>query len=332
MQSLRTVFLYGGMGEECGVSLESAAHLLAHVPEDVTPIPIGITKEGEWHLCPPHELPAQKGSGSITLAHGAFLHRGEILRPDAVFPILHGSLGEDGTVAGLLETLGFPFVGCTAAAGAVGMNKAQAKSLVPSVPSLPHLLFSPAEIPYAPSEILCKIGLPAFLKPNKSGSSLGAAPVTSESDLLPALHRAAVCGEVLCEPLITAREVEVGILETDTGPLVSRPGEVLKPGKFYDYSAKYEAKTVLAVPAELPSETAATLRGFALHIFRRLGCRDLARVDFFLTEKGEIFFNEINTMPGFTADSMYPRLWEKEGYPLSDLIGHLCRRAAARRL
>ena len=332
MNPLRIAFLFGGMGEERGVSLDSASHLLACVPEDVIPVPIGITKEGEWHLSRPEELDSKRGKGNVTLSCGALRANGEDLGIDAVFPVMHGNYGEDGTVQGLLAALRIPFVGCDTAASALCMNKARAKALSFRVPSLPHLLFSPEDLPHAPAEILGTLGLPVFIKPNGSGSSLGASPVTAESELLPALHRAAAVGEVLCEPLVSAREIEVGLLQTEAGLLVSRPGEILKPTEFYDYSAKYEGETALSAPAELSSDVSATLRGYARHLFCVLGCRDLARVDFFLTEKGEILFNEINTMPGFTAGSMYPRLWEKEGYPLSDLIGLLCRQAARRRL
>ena len=328
--TLRIAFLFGGTGEEHSISLDSAAHLLAALPDGITPIPIGITQQGEWHLSTPAELPQKQGAGNIALARGTLLANGEDLRPDAVFPILHGVGGEDGTVAGLLESLRIPFVGCDTAAGSIGMDKARTKALLPSVPSLPHLLFSPEDVPHAVSEILGTLGLPVFVKPNRGGSSLGASPVEEEAELLPALYRAAACGEVLCEPLVCAREIEVGILETEMGPIASHPGEVQKAGNFYDFSAKYRADTALAIPADLPTDVAATLRAYALYVFRRLGCRDLARVDFFVTDEGKILFNEINTMPGFTAGSMYPRLWEKEGYPLPDLIGHLCRRAAGR--
>ena len=329
--ALRIAFLFGGTGEEHDVSLDSAAHLLHSAPDGITPIPIGITREGEWHRATPAELPARRGAGNVTLSRGTLFSEGEDLRPDAVFPILHGRGGEDGTVAGLLESLRIPFVGCDTAAGAIGMNKARAKALLPEIPSLPNLLFSPKDIPHAPTEILGALGLPVFIKPNLGGSSLGASPVLEESALLPALHRAAAFGDVLCEPLTEAREIEVGVLETEAGAFASRPGEVLKAGGFYDFAAKYQAATALSVPADLPADVAATVRAYALFAFRRLGCRDLARVDFFVTKTGKIFFNEINTMPGFTDGSMYPRLWEKEGYPLPDLLELLCRRAAGRR-
>lgn len=329
--ALRIAVLFGGTGEEHDVSLDSAAHLLSCFPDGITPLSIGVTREGEWHSCTPADLPHRKGAGDVTLARGTILSEGKDLHPDAIFPVLHGRGGEDGTVAGLLESLRIPFVGCDTAAGAIGMNKARAKALLPEIPSLPHLLFSPSELPHAPAEILRSLGLPVFVKPNGGGSSIGATPVTRACDLPAALHRAAASGDVLCEPLIAAREIEVGILETEEGILASRPGEVRKRDGFYDFTAKYQADTALAIPAEIPPDVAAEARAYALLAFRRLGCRDLARVDFFFTEEGRLSFNEINTMPGFTAGSMYPRLWEKEGYPLPDLLELLCRRAAGRR-
>ena len=333
MDTIRTGFLFGGRGPEHGISLQSAAAVLRALPEQISPVPIGITREGAWarYTGPVHAI--QDGSWQTDFSHLSSLtpsfadgSLGEKL--DVVFPLLHGTHGEDGEIQGVLRALRIPFVGCGICAGAVGMNKARAAACLRDVVPLPRslalqreeVLFPGAAVAHAESAI----GYPMFLKPALGGSSFGAGIVRSREELHAGLQQAlryAEGAEILCQEFIQGREVEVALLEDGGALLASPPGEIRFDGGFYDFDTKYRTgRAVLQAPADLPADTAGILRLYALRVFRALGCRGLARADFFLTRDGRVLFNEINTLPGFTEHSMYPILMGLCGYSLPRLI------------
>ena len=339
---IRTAFLFGGRGAEHEVSLMSAASVLAHLPKSCYPIPIYITKGGEWQHYPFEGLSIVKNAlhskhipQAVSLPLGgesALWAGGESLGADVIFPLLHGAEGEDGRVAGLLDVAGIPYVGCGTAAGAMGMNKALAKAYLShfGIPVVPwHRVF--ASEPLTKERLALiegEIPYPIFVKPTAGGSSLGASCARDREGLIAAIHAAAKYSDaVLCESCVHGREIEVAVLQTDAFT-VSRPGEIVSDG-FYDYEAKYlSQKTKLLIPAPIPAALAERARRLAARIFHLLGCRHLARVDFFAVDN-DLYFNEINTMPGFTEASMYPRLLEDAGYPLPQLINALVESAHA---
>ena len=244
---------------------------------------------------------------------------------DIVFPIIHGTTGEDGALQGFLETLGLPYVGAGVTASAVGMDKAVFKALlrdagIPTPRAV--VLRSPADAPLSPAW-----PLPVFVKPACGGSSVGVTKVKRPQDLGPALELAFRYGErVLVEEGIDARELECAVLG-DADPKASMPGEIVPGHEFYDYDDKYrDDKARLLIPAPVSPEIAEETRRLAVDVFRLCGVSGMARVDFFLERGTErVLVNEINTLPGFTAISMYPKLWEASGLPLHKLLDELIR-------
>ena len=330
--------LFGGKSPEYEVSCRSAAALrnaLLNTGYEV--LPIGITREGVWYLfrgSPDRILCGNwentPGLSQIWCGPGGsfFTDSGRLYRPDVVFPALHGAYCEDGRLQGFLDTWGVPYVGCGAECSVLAMNKLLAKEAAVrlGIPTLPYVALTPDTAGETPNTPLT---YPLFVKPARSGSSVGAAPVMTPEELPAALREAfRVDPLVLAEPLVTARELEVAVFE-DGGLTVPPPGEILSDRPFYDYDTKYRRGTTrLAIPAPLPEQERSLLCDYAARLFRALGCRQLARVDFFATPDG-FFFNEINTMPGFTADSMYPRLMAAAGIDLPALCDRLVRGALA---
>lgn len=329
--------LFGGKSPEYDVSCRSAAAIRdALLTAGYDTLPIGISREGAFYLFrgSPERIYAATWEASPGLSRiwctpggGFFTDSGRLYRPDVIFPAVHGTCCEDGRLQGFLDTWGIPYVGCGVEASARAMNKVLAKEAARGlgIPTLPEVCLTKD----TPRETLDALTYPCFLKPARSGSSVGASPVLSAAELPQALGRALVEDAlVLAEPLVKARELEVAVL--DDGTLrASAPGEILTDRAFYDYETKYlRGTTRLAVPATLDGEIAEKLSDDALRLFRALGCRHLARVDFFVVGD-RYYFNEINTMPGFTADSMYPALAETLGYDLVTLCDTLVRRALA---
>lgn len=329
--------LFGGKSPEYEVSCRSAAAIRdALLTAGYELLPIGISREGAFYLFrgSPERIFAATWEASAGLSRvwftpggGFFTDSGRLYRPDVIFPAVHGTYCEDGRLQGFLDTWGIPYVGCGVEASARAMNKLLSKEAARAVgiPTLPEVCLTPD----APEELLHTLTYPCFLKPARSGSSVGASPVGSAAELPAALEKAfAEDSLVLSEPLVSARELEVAVL--DDGALrVSAPGEILTDRAFYDYETKYlRGTTRLAVPASVTETDARTLSGYAERLFRALGCRHLARVDFFGVGDA-YYFNEINTMPGFTADSMYPALAATLGYDLVTLCDTLVRRALA---
>ncbi len=323
---MNVVLLFGGDGAEYEISLRSAASLLPSLAARNTVYPIGINREGGWYLTSPEprviaEDTWQSGAVPVLLdpAGHSLLADGAPLPVDVVFPLLHGGLGEGGGMASLLTLLGIPYVGCGPRAGMLGMDKVLAKQVAERAGiRVARYRAVRADEPLDASlygELAATVGYPMFVKPSGLGSSIGASCVPDSSALATALAEAHRYDRVaLCEELIRGSEVEVALLADGDllrGELV---GEVDPGAVFYDYDTKYRTSSSrIFIPARLPSALLTEVREQAKRIFRLFGCRSLARVDFFVRGE-EVIFNEINTMPGFTDISMFPRLMQAAGF------------------
>ncbi len=339
---IRVGVLFGGRSGEHPVSLMSARTVLAGLREAGYPtVPIGITLEGAWlvegdPLARLEEAVQAPDPGlrppSRARPLWALLADSTAMPPvDVVFPVLHGPFGEDGTVQGLLEMAGVPYVGCGVLASAVAMDKAVSKALFASVgiPQAPYRVVMRRRWQEAPDTVMAELesalGYPMFVKPANLGSSVGVSKVRDRGDLRPALDLAgAYDRKLVVERAIPgAREIEVSILGNDE-PVASVPGEVIPANEFYDYEAKYlRDDSVLRIPAPLEPEETRAVQEWAIRAFRAVDGSGLARVDFLLSSQGELFLNEVNTMPGFTQASMYPKLWEAQGLSLAQLVHRL---------
>ena len=337
--------IYGGRSSEHAISCVSAGSILRHLdPNRFEVIPVGITAAGTWLrtdarpddlAIADRRLPAVTGESATPLELAA-----EILASvDVVFPILHGPYGEDGTIQGLLELAGVPYVGAGVFASAAGMDKEFAKKVIDAA-GLPIgdyvVLRSRQASPSA--EDIERLGFPLFVKPARSGSSIGVSRVTSAGDLPAAIAEARRHDpKVIIEAAIEGRELECGVLEFPDGSVkASTIGEIRVAGfdgrddGFYDFETKYlDDAAELDVPAILDDDTADQLRELAIATFAALDCQGLARVDFFLTEQGPVV-NEINTMPGFTTISMFPRMWGASGVDYPTLLSTMVDTALAR--
>jgi D-alanine-D-alanine ligase len=326
--------LFGGRSGEHEVSLRSAASVAAGLAEQHDLDCVLIDKEGRWRL-QPGPLPQDTGGEPVFLAadptDGGRLRRladgAELARPDVFFPVLHGPYGEDGTVQGLLDLAGRPYVGAGVAASAASMDKLLMKALFEQA-GLPQVRFRPllGRDPAAEARILEDLGLPVFVKPANLGSSVGVSKVATAGSFGAALDVAfAHDRKVVVEQGVEARELEVAVLGNDT-PEASVPGEIVPDREFYDYESKYAADstTELRIPALVDEAESAEIQRLGIAAFRAVDGCGLARVDLFLERAhGRLLVNEINTMPGFTSISMYPRLWEASGLPFPDLLARL---------
>jgi D-alanine-D-alanine ligase len=339
---LRVGVLFGGRSGEHEVSLASAASVIRGMdPDKYEAVPIGITKEGHWLVGVGAQkmLPeVLKGGQRVMMTADptdAALVRldgsGGGQRLDVVFPVMHGTFGEDGTIQGLLDLAGLPFVGAGVLGSAIGMDKDVAKRLLQAarIPVVPWITVHRAEWEREPKEIQHsierKFKYPVFVKPATLGSSVGMTKVHSGEELGPALSLASEFAmKILVERAVVAREIEVSVLG-NSDPAASIPGEIVPHREFYDYTAKYlEQGTQLLIPAKLKTAQVNKIQALAVAAFRALELSGMARVDFFLEKKGgKIFLNEVNTIPGFTSISMYPKLWEASGIPFRELIDKL---------
>ena len=342
---IRVAVVYGGRSSEHSISCVSAGSILRHLdPQRFDVVAVGITPEGSWlrtDISPDHlviadgRLPTVTGESPSRLA---FL--GEILASvDVVFPILHGPYGEDGTIQGLLELAGLPYVGAGVFASAAGMDKEFTKKILAAdgLPIGDYLVLRPQQAAPAPKD-LARLGFPLYVKPARGGSSIGVTPVATEAELPAAIAAARRHDpKVIVEAAIEGREVECGVLEFPDGAVrASTIGEIrvaVSGGRddgFYDFETKYiDDVAELDVPADVDVAAADELRRLAIRTFTALDCQGLARVDFFLTEDGPVV-NEINTMPGFTTISMYPRMWEATGVDYQQLVTTMVETALAR--
>ncbi len=337
---LKVGILFGGRSAEHEVSVVSAQAVMAALDAArFQAVPIGVTKQGTW-LTPAdteRALTAIRSEKFRALEEPlgqGILHRtqalGTLRRVDVVFPLIHGTNGEDGTLQGFLELADVPYVGAGVVASAVGMDKALQKVIHRQhgfpVPDDVVVLASRwrADPAAVAREVEAAIPYPAFVKPVNSGSSIGTSRARSREDLNEALEEAfRYDRKALVEVAVEGRQVEVAVLGNDE-PEASPVGEITFEGNFYDYHAKYEdPSTRLHIPADIPSETAEEARAMALAAYRAIDCAGLGRVDFFLTPQGNLVLNEVNTIPGFTPVSMYPKLWEHAGLSYPDLIARL---------
>jgi len=341
-RKLRVGVLFGGRSGEHEVSLASASSIIRGLdPQKYEAVPIGITKEGHWligegaqKMLPEVLRTGQRVVMSADPTESALMPidgsaRGQKL--DVVFPVIHGTFGEDGTMQGLLELAGLPFVGAGVLGSAIGMDKDVAKKLmqVAGIPVVPWIAVQRAEWERQPKEIRRaiekKFKYPVFVKPATLGSSVGMTKVHSRAELGPALDLAAEFAmKIMIERAVSAREIEVSVLGNHD-PRASIPGEIVPHREFYDYAAKYlEEGTQLLIPAQLKKSEVKKVQAMAITAFRALELSGMARVDFFIEKRGgKIFLNEVNTIPGFTSISMYPKLWEANGIPFRELITKL---------
>src|SRR4030081_2227076 len=341
-RKLRVGVLFGGRSGEHEVSLASAASIIRGLdPQKYEAVPIGITKEGHWligegaqKMLPEVLRTGQRVVMSADPPESALMPidgsaRGQTR--DVIFPVIHVTFGEDGTMQGLLELLVLPFVGAGVLGSAIGMDKDVAKKLlqVAGIPVVPWIAVQRADWERDPKAIRRavekKFKYPVFVKPATLGSSVGMTKVHSRAELGPALDLAAEFAmKILVEHSVVAREIEVSVLGNHD-PKASVPGEIVPHREFYDYAAKYlEEGTRLLIPAELKPTQVQKIQKYAVAAFRALELSGMARVDFFLEkEGGKVYLNEVNTIPGFTSISMYPKLWEASGIPFRELIDKL---------
>ena len=338
---LRVGVLFGGRSGEHEVSLASAASVIRGLdPDKYEPVPIGISKEGHWligsaaqKMLPEVLKTGQRVVMSADPTDAAIipLDRTGGQRIDIVFPVMHGTYGEDGTIQGLLDLAGLPFVGAGVLGSAIGMDKDVSKRLLQAgkIPVVPWTTVYRSDWERDPkliqAQIEKKFKYPVFVKPAALGSSVGMSKVHSREEFAPALNLASEFAmKILVERAVNAREIEVSVLGNHD-PKASVPGEIIPHREFYDYTAKYlEEGTQLLIPAKLEKAQVSKIQKYAIAAFRTLELSGMARVDFFLEKKGsKLYLNEVNTIPGFTSISMYPKLWEASGIPFRELIDKL---------
>lgn len=352
---VRVALLFGGRSTEHAISCVSAAGVLRALDRrsyDV--IPVGIDPDGRWLALPDDPAALTPADGSLpaigadsgvqvtlppdpraaslrTLEPASALR--DLGRVDVVFPLLHGPFGEDGTVQGLLEMAGVPYVGSGVFASAAAMDKQHMKTLLVAagLPVGPYVVLRPGEALSVPHRE--RLGLPVFVKPARGGSSIGISRVDAWADLDTALKTARASDpKVIVEAGIAGREIECGVLDRldGGGPEASVPAEitVTSASGFYDFEAKYTSDAArFDVPADLPADLSERVRRVAVAAFAALDCAGLARVDVFVTPADEVLLNEVNTMPGFTPTSMFPRMWEASGIDYAALVDRLIRLA-----
>jgi D-alanine-D-alanine ligase len=358
-RKIRVAVIFGGRSTEHAISCVSAGNIIGALDTDEFEIiPVGISREGQWVLTAGDTealaiagrqlpeitaesgtavvLPADPTSGGLVVrdARDGSAVLGDI---DVAFPVLHGAYGEDGTIQGMLEMAGIPYVGANVFASAAALDKEFAKKLttIAGIPSGDYVVLRAGATLTAEEQE--RLGLPVFVKPARGGSSFGITRVTDWADLDAAMAAArAIDPKVLVEAAIVGREVECGVLEGEYGgaPEASVLAElrlVSKTHDFYDFEAKYlDDACEIDLPADLPEEVTARIRDYAVRTFTALDCAGLARVDFFVTPDYQVYLNEINTMPGFTSTSMFPRMWAATGLEQSKLITRLVRTALRR--
>ena len=351
MKKLSVCVLFGGMSPEHEVSLRSAESVLNNVnPEKYNVIPVGITKDGDWILFAGSDysmLPSgewknfpgnRRAAISPVRGQGLLSFEGDCVvreRIDVVFPVLHGENGEDGAMQGLLQLAGIPYVGPHVSASAVSMDKTLTKLVMDNVgiPQAAWQLVRNSELNAHMDAIIAKLeqkfAYPMFVKPAGTGSSVGVSKAADRNALEAALRAAGSYDEkILVEEFIHGREVEVAVMGNNS-PVASVCGEIDSGAEFYDYEAKYITDTSTAyIPARIPEEVEEQVRELAVKAYSALGCQGLSRVDFFVTfEDNRVVFNEINTLPGFTSISMYPKLFAASGIPYDQLVDELLRLA-----
>ncbi|MFE6688337.1 D-alanine--D-alanine ligase family protein [Streptomyces sp. NPDC057743] len=369
----RVAVVFGGRSSEHAISVVTAGAVLAAIDRDKYDVlPIGITTDGRWALTADdparmaitdRRLPsvaelAEGGDGTVVLSADptsrevVYSEPGSVPKVlgevDVVFPVLHGPYGEDGTLQGLLELSGVPYVGSGVLASAVGQDKDYMKRVFASfgLPVGPYVVIRPREWEQtAPNgekgagarkkivDFAGEHGWPLFVKPARAGSSMGISKVDDLAGLDEAIEEARRHDpKIIVESLLRGREIECGVLEFEDGPRASAPAEIppVTAHDFYDFEAKYIDSAAGIVPAPLTDEQTARVRELAVEAFEAASCEGLVRADFFLLDDGEFVINEINTLPGFTPISMYPRMWQESGVSYPELIDRLLQAALRR--
>ncbi|KOG30252.1 D-alanine--D-alanine ligase family protein [Streptomyces wedmorensis] len=363
----RVAVVFGGRSSEHAISVVTAGAVLSAIDRDKYDVlPIGITTDGRWALTADapermaiadRALPnvadlAESEEGGVVLSVDPANREVVLTEPgavpkalgevDVVFPMLHGPYGEDGTLQGLLELSGVPYVGAGVLASAVGQDKEYMKRVFVSfgLPVGPYEVIRPREWEQSPAAARKKIvefaaehGWPLFVKPARGGSSMGITKVDDLSGLDEAIEEARRHDpKILVESLLRGREIECGVLEFEDGPRASVPAEIppVTNHDFYDFEAKYIDSASGIVPAPIGDEATAEVQRLAVAAYEAVSCEGLVRADFFLTEDGEFVINEINTMPGFTPISMYPRMWQESGVGYPELVDRLIQAALNR--
>ena len=332
------IVIFGGQSAEHDVSCVTATHVLRAVDQTRYRItPIGIDRDGRWQLATgaqralaagPDALPDRLEAVGDPVSPTPMLSSAAIAGPVVVMPLLHGPLGEDGTVQGLLELMDLPYVGSGVLGSAVGMDKALAKEVLGFHGITQARWVSLREHEVTPTRLTAlaaELGLPVFVKPSNMGSSVGVSKASTIEELQHAVEHALAYDEwIVIEEAIVGREIEVAVLG-NLDPKASVPGEIVPGNDFYDYSDKYLVDGAeLLIPAPLSDEQAETVRTLAVQVYGALRCEGLARVDFFFEEHGRGFLiNEVNTMPGFTPISMYPKMWQQTGMTYPELVDNL---------
>lgn len=354
MEKMRVAVIFGGVSSEHEISCISASAIADNLdPDRYEVYKIGVTARGRWLLYPgsteemcndawhenPDNVPAilspdRTTRGLVTCIDGSF----EVIKIDLAFPVLHGRNGEDGTIQGLLELAGIPYVGCGVLASAACMDKAFAGQIFEAA-GIPHTPWLAADrrdvgnfdqLLFRLSE---KLSFPLFVKPAVGGSSIGVTKVKTPEELKAAVQLASAHDQkIIFEQAVVGREVECAVLG-NYGPEATLPGEVVSCNEIYDYEAKYKSgdESKLYLPAPLHEEKLKEVRAMALRAYKAMGCEGLSRIDFFVEEgTGRVLLNEINTMPGFTTISMFPKLWEMSGLSFPDLCDRLVELALER--
>ncbi|MBE6844756.1 MAG: D-alanine--D-alanine ligase [Ruminococcus sp.] len=349
MSKIKVLVIFGGASSEHDISLISATNVIENMPKDKYQVScVGITKKGRWLYYPGDisniasgEWEKDSDCTSAVISPDP-LHKGLIIiengeatfkKFDVVFPVLHGKNGEDGTIQGLLDLARIPYVGCGLLASASCMDKAHTHSILEynNIKTARWRMLTHRNINHLDKEcksIADELGFPLFVKPANSGSSIGINKAEDINSLKEAVKIAfSHDNKVVIEEFISGRELEVAVFGYDN-PFASFVGEIGKSNDFYDYESKYINNSVnLHIPARISDDNVKKIRETAIEAYKAMGCKGLARVDFFLTDDGEIILNEINTMPGFTAISMYPKLMEDLGMTYSYLIDKLIEQA-----
>jgi len=336
--------IFGGRSSEHEVSIRSAknvAHALDKNKYNL--LLVGISKQGSWYRFDNLEvfdhvvqitdksLPAQADPVALISEGGMpffFSLKNYSKTPvDCAFPVLHGTFGEDGTIQGLFKMMNLPFVGCGVWSSAAGMDKEVMKRLLAfdDIKNAKYALVTPQnKIPYR--DLVANLGTPFFIKPANAGSSVGVHKIKSEDDFEKGLKDAfKYDSKVLAEEFIQGREIECSVMGLNASPSASLPGEVIAHHEFYSYEAKYldDNGAAIVIPAKLTPQEIEKVQYIALKTYKAMGCDGLTRVDFFLKQNGDLYVNEINTLPGFTKISMYPKMWESSGISYTDLVTKL---------
>lgn len=354
MQKKRVAVIFGGKSSEHEVSRVSASYVISSIPKDKYEVmTIGITKKGHWMLYSGPVSAIADGSwekdsgnrrafiapaptvGGLVIIDDA---GSELVPIDVIFPVLHGKNGEDGTIQGLFELSGIPYVGCGVLASASCMDKAVTNILLEhfGIDQAAFTWFYTSDYRKSPKETLDNVekalgGYPVFVKPANAGSSVGISKAHNRQELEKAVEIAAKeDGKIVVEESITGVEVECAVMGNDE-PIASVPGQIAPASEFYDYDAKYNnSQSLLYIPAKISEELKERVRATALKAYRVIGCTGLSRVDFFVTEEGRVLLNEINTLPGFTSISMFPKLMAADGIEGGELIERLINYALER--